>query len=202
MNPRSPDARARARAHLLEGADLRNKIIADCLDAILDAAGRITESLRGGGKVLFCGNGGSAAESQHFAAEFTNRFSGRIERPPIAALSLTTDTSFITAHANDYGFDTIFARQVEALGRNGDVLVGISTSGKSNNVVLAVEKCRSLGISTIGFLGGSGGRLVTMVDCAILVPDARTPHIQEGHIAVGHIVCELVETALLSSATP
>jgi D-sedoheptulose 7-phosphate isomerase len=149
-----------------------------------------------GGKIMLCGNGGSAADSQHMAAEFTSRLRASLERPPIAAIALTTDTSFLTARANDYGFDEVFERLVLGLGQPADVLIGISTSGNSENVVRAVKCCQARNILTVGFLGCSGGKLGSLVDIPIIVPSDSTQYIQESHIAIGHIVCELVEEAL------
>ncbi|AWK90207.1 D-sedoheptulose 7-phosphate isomerase [Azospirillum thermophilum] len=159
------------------------------------AAGLMIEGLRGGGKVLFCGNGGSAADSQHLAAELTGRYLH--DRPPLAAVALTVDSSALTAIANDYSYDEVFARQVRALGRAGDVLVGISTSGNSRNVVAALEAARALGLRTVGLTGAGGGRMAELCDVCIRVPSTDTPRIQEMHIAAGHMLCELVETAFL-----
>ncbi|MBM4430821.1 MAG: SIS domain-containing protein [Chloroflexi bacterium] len=189
-------ARQRIRTHLLASAEVKRRIAETCLEEILAAAEMITAALRAGGKVMLCGNGGSAADSQHIAAEFTNRLSAELERPALAALALTTDTSFLTANANDHGFEHVFERQVEALGREGDILISISTSGNSQNVVRAVRFCRSRGVKTIGLLGGNGGQLGTLVDLAIVVPSTNTQHIQEGHITVGHILCDLVERVM------
>lgn len=167
----------------------------DTLDAVVDAAcDAIADSLRGGGKVMFCGNGGSASDSQHLAAEFSGRFVA--DRIPLAGLSLTTDTSALTAIGNDYGFDDVFERQVRALGREGDCLVGISTSGNSGNVIRAFEEARKIGITCIGLLGRDGGRLKPMSDIAIVVPCDVTAHIQEAHILIGHTFCGAVERRL------
>ena len=190
------EARDRALAHLLASAEVKRRIAETCLDEILAAAEMIAEALQAGGKVMLCGNGGSAADSQHIAAEFTNRLSAELERPALAALALTTNTSFLTANANDYGFAHVFERQVEALGRDGDVLIGISTSGNSENVVRAIRLCPGRGIKTIGLLGGNGGQLRELVDLAIVVPSTNTQRIQEGHIAIGHVLCDLVERTL------
>jgi D-sedoheptulose 7-phosphate isomerase len=150
--------------------------------------------LEHGGKVLFCGNGGSAADAQHLAAELTGRY--RRDRRPLAALALTTDTSALTAIGNDYGFEAIFARQVEALGRRGDALVAISTSGDSRNVVAAADTARRLGLVVVGLTGASGGELAGHVDHCIKVPASAAERVQELHIAVGHIICGLVEEAM------
>lgn len=151
-------------------------------------------ALRGGGKLLFLGNGGSAADSQHIATELTVRF--RRNRPPIAAIALTTDTSALTAIGNDFGFDDSFSRQVEALGRPGDVVIGISTSGNSGNVVKAIEAARRVGCITAAFCGGTGGALAKMADHALVVPSAVTARIQEVHILLGHSLCGAIEHGL------
>jgi D-sedoheptulose 7-phosphate isomerase len=182
--------------HLLESAAVKQQLSHVAARAIAAAGQRIAERVAVGGKILLCGNGGSAADSQHLAAEFTSRLRSSLERPPIAALALTTDTSFLTARANDYEFAEVFERLVDALGHSGDVLIGISTSGNSGNVVRAVRRCRVKDIFTVGLLGGSGGELAKLVDIPIIVPSNNTQHIQESHIAIGHIVCELVEETL------
>ncbi|MDO9452823.1 MAG: D-sedoheptulose 7-phosphate isomerase [Stagnimonas sp.] len=152
---------------------------------------RLVESaLRAGNKVMLAGNGGSAADSQHIAAEFVARF--EFDRPGLAAISLTTDTSLMTAIGNDYGYDYLFARQIEALGREGDVFIGISTSGNSRNVVAAVAAARKRGIHTVA-LCGAGGTLKTLCDHALCIPSTHTPRIQENHILIGHAICALVE---------
>jgi D-sedoheptulose 7-phosphate isomerase len=163
---------------------------------IVDTAGHLAECVTRGGKIMLCGNGGSAADSQHIAAEFTSRLRPAMERPGIPALALTTDSSYLTARANDYGFDDIFERLIDSLGRTGDALIGISTSGTSRNVVRAVMRAREKEILTIGLLGGTGGILAGLVDFAIVVPSSSVQHIQESHIAIGHILCELVEETL------
>lgn len=163
----------------------------DYMDVITEAAERCKTALQAGGKVLFCGNGGSAADAQHLAAELIGRF--QKERRALAAIALTVDTSALTAIANDYGYDTVFARQVEGLGRSGDVLIGISTSGNSENVVKAVEMARDIGMHTIAFTGEGGGKLKELCDLTFAVPSRVTARIQEMHIMAGHILCELVE---------
>lgn len=162
-------------------------------------ARRMAEVLHRGGKLLFFGNGGSAADAQHLAAEFVNRFLR--DRGALAAIALTTDTSALTSIGNDLGFDQVFSRQVEALGRPGDLVVAISTSGNSPNVLRAVEAARRLGCVTVGFTGGSGGRLAKAVDEAFVVPSAETPRIQETHITLGHALCALVEDLLVEGGT-
>ena len=158
------------------------------------AAHCMSEAVRGGGKLMFCGNGGSAADSQHLASEFTGRFVN--DRRPLAALALSTDSSALTCIANDYAFDQVFERQVRALGRKGDVLVAISTSGKSANVLRAVHAARELGVAVVGFLGRDGGTLKPLCDVALVVPSDTTARIQEAHIFIGHTLCALVEEAL------
>ena len=167
----------------------------DALDAETVRAGNaIAEALKIGGKVMFCGNGGSAADSQHLAAEFTGRFIA--DRRPLAGLALSTDSSALTCISNDYGFEHVFTRQLQALGRMGDCLVGISTSGNSPNVVNAFTHARSAGIVTIGLLGHDGGALAPLSDIAIVVPSKTTARIQEAHILIGHSLCGMAETAL------
>jgi len=158
------------------------------------AADLVIQGLRNGGKVLFCGNGGSAADCQHLAAELAGRYLR--DRAPMAAVALTVDSSILTAVANDYSYDEVFARQVRGLGRPGDVLVGISTSGNSRNVVAALEAARAIGMHCIGLTGAGGGRMKELCDVCVCVPSTDTPRIQEMHIAAGHMMCELVETAL------
>ena len=161
------------------------------MDVIQLMAERCKEALKAGNKVLFCGNGGSAADAQHLAAELIGRF--QKERRSLVSIALTTDTSILTAVANDYGYDEVFARQVEGLGRSGDVLIGISTSGNSANVVKAALKARDTGMHTIAFTGEGGGKLKDICDITFAVPSKVTARIQEMHIMVGHIICELVE---------
>jgi D-sedoheptulose 7-phosphate isomerase len=162
--------------------------------AVAAAARVLAESLAAGGKIMLCGNGGSAADSQHLAAELTGRFMS--DRQPLAALALTTDTSALTCIANDYAFDQVFARQVRALGRRPDALVAISTSGNSPNVLAAVQVAHELGMSCIGLLGRDGGALRSRCDPAILVPSQVTARIQEAHILIGHSLCGMLEALL------
>lgn len=161
---------------------------------VLEAIEIITSSIKLGNKLLFCGNGGSASDSQHLAAEFTGRFIK--DRPPIAALSLTTDTSALTCIANDYSFEDVFSRQVVALGKTGDCLIAISTSGNSKNVINAVRKANVLGIKTIGLLGNGGGELSKICSSNIIVNSSVTARIQEAHIFIGHTICGAVEFEL------
>jgi D-sedoheptulose 7-phosphate isomerase len=162
--------------------------------SVSQAIDACVQSLQKGGKLMLCGNGGSAADSQHLAAEFTGRFSK--DRPPIAAVALSTDTSALTCIGNDYSFNDIFARQVLALGKAGDCLIAISTSGNSGNVLAAVAAAKSLGISTIGLLGRDGGKLKAQCDVSIVVPSQVTARIQEAHILIGHSLCGAVELKL------
>lgn len=154
----------------------------------------LAEALRAGGKVMLCGNGGSAADSQHIAAELTGRF--RKDRAPLGGIALTTDTSALTSIGNDYAFDAVFERQVRGLGRAGDCLIGISTSGNSTNVIEAVKAAREIGITTIGLLGRDGGQLGQLCDHAVIVPSPVTARIQEAHGFIGHLWCELIEQQL------
>jgi D-sedoheptulose 7-phosphate isomerase len=158
------------------------------------AAQMCTNAIMNGGKVFFIGNGGSAADAQHLAAELVGRFVS--ERRALPGLALTTDSSGLTCIGNDYGFDFVFSRQVEGLGRSGDVLIAISTSGNSKNIIRAVESCRILNISTIGLLGCNGGQLAPLVDLPIVVPHTTTARIQEAHIFLGHQLCQMIEVSL------
>lgn len=155
-------------------------------------------TLNNKGKIIFMGNGGSAADAQHLAAEFVGRF--KKNRSPLAALAFTTDTSILTAVGNDFGFDEVFARQIEALANPADVVVGISTSGESGNIINAFKKAKMLGIKTIAFLGKDGGRLKDFADISLVISSGDTPRIQEMHILAGHIICEIVEEKMFFSA--
>lgn len=181
---------------LNESASVKTQIIESCLKNIISAAEILTDAFRRGNKLLLCGNGGSAADCQHMAAEFVIRLSHNLNRPALPAIALTTDTSNLTAGGNDIGFENVFSRSIEGLGRNGDVLIAISTSGNSPNIIKAVETARSKGIKVIGFLGDTGGKLQKLVDLPINIPSSSTQRIQEGHITVGHIICELTEEEL------
>ena len=180
---------------LLDSAEVKRQTAAKCAESIAEGGAIIAEVFLAGGKLLLCGNGGSAADCQHMAAEFVSRLSQEFDRRALPALALTTDTSFLTAFGNDCGFDGIFERQVEALGSAGDVLVAISTSGNSPNVLRAVEAARKRNIRTIA-LTGNAGRLAKVTDVAISVPSADTQYIQETHLSVEHVLCELVEYML------
>ena len=178
---------------LKEGAELRLKMAETISSEIATAAEAIAEAFKAGRKLLLFGNGGSAADAQHIAAEFMNRF--LIERPPLPAIALTTDTSVLTSIANDYAFDEIFSKQVKALGKKGDVALGITTSGSSGNVLKALRAAKKLGMTTIA-LTGEGGKAASLSDIALQIPSRSTPRIQEAHIAVGHILCDLTDTIL------
>lgn len=164
------------------------------IENIEKAATLIIKALKAGGKLLVFGNGGSAADSQHMVAELVGRF--KKERKALAAIALTANTSILTALANDYGYEVVFARQIEALGKSGDVALGISTSGSSKNVIEAIRKAKSLGLKTIGLIGGNGGKLKRECGVSILVNSKETPRIQEAHATIGHIICELIEDRL------
>jgi D-sedoheptulose 7-phosphate isomerase len=160
-------------------------------DALVGAASACIDCLRAGGKILLAGNGGSAADAQHIAGELVSRF--QFDRPGLAAVALTTDTSILTAIGNDYGYELLFARQIQALGRKGDVFIGYSTSGKSPNILNALQEARRLGLISIGFTGNREAPMRQMCDHLLDVPSAETPKIQEGHLVLGHILCGLVE---------
>ena len=165
---------------------------------LLATAGAVAQAcmqaLRAGGKLLFCGNGGSAADAQHLAAEFVSRFN--YDRPGLAAVALTTDSSVLTAIGNDYGYECVFERQVQALGRSGDVLLGISTSGRSPNVLRALAAGRAMGLVTVGMTGNQREQIEALADLCIRIPSKLTPKIQEGHIVIGHAICARVEATL------
>ena len=175
-------------------ADLKKTVAETLSSEILDAAQKIQARLEAGGKLMLMGNGGSAADAQHIAAELVGRF--KKERKAMPALALTVDTSSLTALGNDYGFDTLFERQVEALANKNDAVIGISTSGNSENVVRAINKANSIGAFTIGLLGNDGGKLKDAVNLPIIIPSNDTARIQEVHITIGHIICEIIEEDL------
>jgi len=187
-------------ARIDESCSVKRKIAEDpaFVSAIAQVAEQCAEALSRGGKVMLAGNGGSAADAQHIAAEFVGRF--KLERRPLPAIALTTDTSLLTAVGNDYGFEEIFARQVRGLGRSGDLFVGISTSGNSPNVLRAMSACRELGVTTVGLTGKGGGEMASDSDYLLAVPSSETPRIQESHILIGHLVCELVDVRLFGES--
>ena len=168
-------------------------------ELIQQVAKDISAVLENGGKIMLCGNGGSAADSQHLATEFVVRFRSELNRRSLPALALTTDTSLITAGANDYGFDTIFSRQVEGLGNRGDYLIGISTSGNSENVFQAIRTAKEKGIHTLLLSGKDGGKIKSVADDSLIIPHKNTARIQEAHITIGHIICLLVENNLFKN---
>ena len=178
---------------LHRSAEVKQKMIPVCVDQAEEAAQMIAGSMKQGGKLMFCGNGGSAGDSQHLAAEFVATLDHTKPRPGLPALALTTDSSFLTAYSNDFGFEGVFARQVQALGQPGDVLVGISTSGNSKNVIAAAQVARDKEISFIGMTGEGGGQMAQLADLLLAVPSSVTMHIQECHIALGHAITARVE---------
>ena len=177
-----------------ESADVKLRFIEQNADGLLQVVRMIVKAFKEGNKVLLFGNGGSAADAQHIAAEFVNRF--LIERPSLPAIALTTDTSILTSIANDYEFADVFAKQVKALGREGDVAIGISTSGAAPNVIKAIKVARDMAIQTVGLAGKDGGELARVVDLALVVDSQSVPRIQEVHITIGHVVCEMVDRML------
>ncbi len=181
-------------AGIRESAAVKEALIKETLPSIEKAAELLTDCVKRGGRVFFFGNGGSASDSQHLAAEFVGRYEK--ERRALGAVALTTDTSILTAVSNDYGFEKIFERQIEALGRKGDVAVALSTSGNSKNVLLGAAKARALGLSVIAFTGAGGGKLKAGADVCIVVPSTRTSRVQESHILIGHILCEIVDQSI------
>lgn len=181
---------------LVESSETKIEIQHKCMDSILAADKLLVDAFKNGNKLLLCGNGGSAADCQHIATEFVIRLSHKIQRPALPAIALTTDTSNLTAGGNDIGFENVFARTLSGLGNEGDVLLAISTSGNSPNIIKAVEAAKAKEIKVIGFLGGLGGRLLDMVDVPIVIPSYNTQRIQEGHITVAHILCEMTEEEL------
>ena len=191
---------ARLAAAVAEANLLKDRLVAEQSGQVAAAARLLASTLKGGGKILLFGNGGSAADAQHLAAEFVNRF--LIERPPLAALALTTDTSILTSIANDYDFLEVFAKQVRALGRPGDAALGLSTSGNSANVVRALEVARRLGLKTLALSGSDGGPVAAAAELAIVVPSKSTPRIQEVHITIGHVLCDLVDFLLFPDQFP
>jgi len=181
---------------LIESSETKIKIQKECFNEILTAVEIITNAYKNNKKLLLCGNGGSAADCQHIATELMIRLCHHINRPALPAIALTTDSSNLSAGGNDIGFENVFARNVEGLGNEGDVLIAISTSGNSPNVLKAADKAKEKKMSVIGFLGGNGGKLKDKVDLPVIIPSANTQRIQEGHITIAHIICELVEEEL------
>jgi D-sedoheptulose 7-phosphate isomerase len=193
------DAHALVRAHLEGSAAVTRAAAGVCADAVTAAADLIASAFTGGRKLLLCGNGGSAADCQHVAAEFVSRLTRDFARPALPAIALTTDSSFLTAYANDVDFEGVFARQIQALGQAGDVLLAITTSGGSRNILRALEAASALGLSTIALTGDRGLRHLTAT-ITIAVPSDVTSHIQEAHLALEHALCVLVERTLFPAA--
>jgi D-sedoheptulose 7-phosphate isomerase len=184
---------------LIESSETKLKMKDICLESILVAVDLLTGIYKKGNKLLLCGNGGSAADCQHIATEFMVRLNHKIKRPPLCAVALTTDSSNLTASGNDIGFENVFSRSGQGLGNEGDVLIAISTSGNSANIIKAVDMAHEKGMQVVGFLGGDGGKLKSSVDLPIIIPSSNVQRIQEGHITVAHILCELVELELYGS---
>ena len=187
-------------SYLISSSEVKKRAAVEISDSIASAAKMIISCYKNGGKLLICGNGGSAADSQHIAAEFVSILRPEFPRPALPAIALTTDTSIMTARGNDYGFEEVFSRQLEALGISNDILIGISTSGNSANVVSAVVKANQLKVKTISLTGDSGGKLKENSDLTICVPSKSTQHVQETHIAIAHIICQFVEEELFPNS--
>lgn len=183
-----------------ESGEVKARFLKENLPRLLEAVSIVSQSFERGNKLFIFGNGGSAADAQHIAAEFVNRYV--IDRPPLPAIALTTDSSILTSVANDTSFVEIFSKQIKALGKEGDIAMGISTSGNSPNVVKAFEVAREMGIKTVALTGGDGGSLTRMADLSLTVPSTSTPRIQEVHILVGHVLCEMVEHQLFFKVNP
>ena len=181
---------------VFENIEVKKRLLKETQDSIVRAVAQLLSTVKKGGKILLCGNGGSAADAQHIAAELVVRLTSKNDRPAIAAQALTVDTSVLTAAANDYGFRFVFSRQIEALGRLGDTLIAISTSGNSPNIIEAVNMAHEKGLYVIGFLGGDGGKLKKLVDLPLLIPSDSTARIQEAHILIAHIICDILEHEL------
>jgi len=192
------DKRTEIEQHFRDSAEIKQRFAEESAEQLLQCAQWVAEAMQQGGKLLLCGNGGSAADCQHIAAEFVSVLSQDFPRRALPAIALTTDTSFLTARSNDYGYETSFSRQVEALGKSGDVLIGISTSGNSGNVLHAFEVARSMGVKTIGFTGQSGGKMNDAADLLLRVPSESVQHIQECHITMGHVMVAQIEQILFT----
>lgn len=186
--------RERIKDILLESIQVKEEILRNQIDSIFEISLLMIDCLRKGGKVIVFGNGGSASDSQHIAAELVGRF--KRDRSALAGIALTTNTSILTSLANDYGYDVVFSRQVEALGKKNDVALGISTSGKAKNVALGIKQAKKMGIKTVALSGGDGGEIVKLADLSLLVPSKVTARIQEAHITIAHIICEMIEQEL------
>jgi len=183
-----------------ESVEVKTRFLKESLPQLLDVIKLITHAFEAGNKLFFFGNGGSAADAQHLAAEFVNRY--LMDRPPLPAIALTTDTSILTSISNDLAFDEIFAKQLRALGKKGDVAIGISTSGNASNVIKAIEVAKEMGMKTVALTGNDGGGLAKVADISLIVSSTSTPRIQETHILIGHILCEMVEHQLFLKQNP
>jgi len=186
--------RERIKDILLESIQVKEEILRNQIESIAQIAELMIDCLKKDGKVIVFGNGGSASDSQHIAAELVGRF--KKDRSALAGVALTTNTSIITSIANDYGYDVVFSRQVEALGKKNDVVLGISTSGKAKNVALGIKQAKKMGIKTVALSGGDGGEIVKLADVSLVVPSKITARIQEAHITIAHIICEMIEQEL------
>jgi len=186
--------RERIKDILLESIQVKEEILRNQIDQIEQIARLMIDCLKKDGKVIVFGNGGSASDSQHIAAELVGRF--KKDRSALAGIALTTNTSILTSLANDYGYDVVFARQVEALGKKNDVVWGISTSGKAKNVSLGIKQAKKMGIKTVALSGGDGGEIIKLADVSLVVPSKVTARIQEAHITIAHIICEMIEQEL------
>jgi len=189
--------RDRIKDIFLESIRVKEQLLHNNIGQIIEIAEIVIDSLKKNGKLLLFGNGGSASDSQHIAAELIGRF--KKDRNALAAIALTTNTSILTSLANDYGYDIIFAKQIEALGQKNDVVMAISTSGKAKNVIAGVKQAKKMGLKTIALTGGDGGEIAKLADVTLLVPSNITARIQEAHITIGHIICELIEQTLCQS---
>lgn len=183
-----------------ESSEVKTRFLKENLSGLLNLIQGVSRVFEAGNKLFFFGNGGSAADAQHLAAEFVNRYI--IDRPPLPAIALTTDASILTSISNDVAFDEIFAKQIRALGRAGDMAIGISTSGNSPNVVKAFDVAKEMGLKTVALTGNDGGKLAKIADISLIVTSTSTPRIQETHILIGHILCEMVEHQLFFKTTP
>ncbi|MDD5166509.1 MAG: D-sedoheptulose 7-phosphate isomerase [Candidatus Omnitrophica bacterium] len=186
--------RDRIKEILLESIQIKEELLQNNIGQIKEIADLVIDSLKKNGKVILFGNGGSASDSQHIAAEFIGRF--KKDRDALPAIALTVNTSVITSLANDYGYEIIFSKQIEALGEKDDVAIGISTSGKAKNVALGIKQAKKMGLKTVALTGGDGGEIAKLADTSLVIPSNVTARIQEAHITVGHIICELMEQAL------
>lgn len=192
MDKKSTLYRKKAETHFTESIKVKQETLEKCLDSIIAGAKLISDTFLSGGKVLLCGNGGSAADCQHMATEFVSALSKDFYRPSLPAIALTTDSSVMTSFSNDFGFEGVFERQVQGLGKPNDLLIGISTSGNSKNVIMAIEAAKDLKMRTLA-LTGSSGKLGKLADVTISIPSKNTQYIQEAHLAIEHTLCELVE---------